>query len=270
LFWHLNVAKAVTLTPAPRTRKILFLHGIECWRILNALERHSLKHVDMFLSNSVFTWEQFVSFNPQFKAAPHITVPLGADVPLLSLECRTTEQAAFMISRLVRVEDYKGHRELLSAWPLVLHTLPAAQLWIAGAGDLAGDLKEQAKALGVEVSVRFLGAISDSEREDCFARSRCFAMPSRGEGFGLVYLEAMRHGRPCLVSTLDAGREVVNPPEAGLAVDPADTNALAEAFIRLLTPGSEWEAWSRQARARYESNFTAAHFQQRLLKALSL
>jgi glycosyltransferase involved in cell wall biosynthesis len=93
-------------------------------------------------------------------------------------------------------------------------------------------------------------------------------MPSRGEGFGLVYLEAMRVGRPCLVSTLDAGREVVNPPEAGLEVDPDKHVEMSEAICRLLADGPEWQRWSQQARRRYEENFTAKHFQARLLSAL--
>jgi len=93
-------------------------------------------------------------------------------------------------------------------------------------------------------------------------------MPSRGEGFGLVYLEAMRLGRPCLVSTSDAGRETINPPEAGLAVNPDKPQAVARAICRLLTPGDEWQRWSEQARARYESHFTAQQFQNRLREAL--
>ncbi len=93
-------------------------------------------------------------------------------------------------------------------------------------------------------------------------------MPSRGEGFGLVYLEAMRLGRPCLVSTVDSGHEVVNPPEAGLAVSREDPNEIADAVISLMTPGPAWARWSAQARARYEAEFTAGRFHQRLLAAL--
>jgi len=93
-------------------------------------------------------------------------------------------------------------------------------------------------------------------------------MPSQGDGFGLVYLEAMRMGRPCLVSNLDAGREVVNPPEGGLAVDPHAPNDIAEAMQSLLSQGAEWDRWSALARARYESRFTGDHFRQRLTSVL--
>ena len=75
-------------------------------------------------------------------------------------------------------------------------------------------------------------------------------------------------GRPCLVSDIDAGREVVNPPEAGLAVDPDDPCEIADAVHRMLGLGSEWDEWSERARSRYESHFTGEHFHQRLVTAL--
>jgi glycosyltransferase involved in cell wall biosynthesis len=78
----------------------------------------------------------------------------------------------------------------------------------------------------------------------------------------------MRLGRPCLSSIHDAGLEVVNPPEAGISVDPRDIGRLAEAVTELLTPGVAWQRQSENARRRYESDFTAAHFQRRLLDAL--
>ncbi len=117
---------------------------------------------------------------------------------------------------------------------------------------------------GVSGSVRFFGRVTEGQKTDLLLRSRCLAMPSRGEGFGLAYLEAMRVGRPCLVSNCDAGREVVNPPEAGLEANPASREVLAGELARLLTPGPEWDRWSSAARRRYEAHFTAAQFGQRM------
>ena len=176
---------------------------------------------------------------------------------------------ALMLSRLAHGEDYKGHREMIAAWPLVRERLPEAELWIAGDGELRPELEALTWMRSLTQGVRFTGYISEEEKQQVLARCSWLALPSRGEGFGLVYLEAMRLGRPCLVSTLDAGREVVNPPEAGLSADPRDPRALADAVCRLLTPGHEWEAWSLRARQRYEQHFTAAHFQRRLIEALA-
>jgi phosphatidylinositol alpha-1,6-mannosyltransferase len=144
----------------------------------------------------------------------------------------------------------------------------AAELWIAGDGDLRPELENAVRRRELQNSIKFFGEVSEQEKQKLLQQSRCLLMPSRNEGFGLVYLEAMRLGRPCLVSTLDAGREVVNPPEAGLAVDPDDRQGLGKAVGQLLSNGPKWIAWSEQARRRYESNFTAVHFQQRLLSAL--
>ena len=157
---------------------------------------------------------------------------------------------------------------MIEAWPRVLERIPEAELWIAGDGDLRPSLEELAVRCAPPGSIHFHGQVSDLDKGGLLERCRCLAMPSRGEGFGLVYLEAMRVGRPCIVGNVDAGCEVVNPPEAGLAVDPDDSGQIADAVVRMLTPGGEWTTWSMRARERYESHFTAAHFQQRLLTAL--
>jgi phosphatidylinositol alpha-1,6-mannosyltransferase len=162
-----------------------------------------------------------------------------------------------------RAEQYKGHRELIAAWPEVLQRIPGAQLWIAGDGDLRPDLEQLTHQQSLRASVRFWGQVSEEEKERLILASRCLLLPSRGEGFGLVYAEAMRLGRPCLVAPIGAGSELVQPPSAGLAADPAKTDDLVDAVCRLMTPGPSWDSWSRNAQERYESAFTSFHFQQR-------
>jgi len=176
--------------------------------------------------------------------------------------------AVLMTSRLLKSEAYKGHQEMIEAWPQVTDRVPGAELWVCGDGDLRAELERRAVEVGVGRAVRFFGRVSEEEKSELLARSRCFALPSRGEGFGLVYLEAMRVGRPCLVSTQDAGREVVNPPEAGLAVDLSSPGEIAAAVCRLLGPGPEWEEMCLKARRRYAEFFTAGDFQHRLNAAL--
>jgi phosphatidylinositol alpha-1,6-mannosyltransferase len=176
--------------------------------------------------------------------------------------------AALMLGRLMRAEAYKGHREMILAWPRIRARIPEARLWIAGDGDLRHDLEKLASDCGCGDSVVFCGRVSEAKKEELLQRCRCLALPSRGEGFGIVYLEAMRWGRPCLVSQQDAGREVVNPPEAGLAADPDDVAALTDAVVRLLQPGHEWTEWSKAAQRRYAARFTAFDFQTRLLQTL--
>jgi phosphatidylinositol alpha-1,6-mannosyltransferase len=269
LVWHLDLVRLLPFVRAPGARAVVMLHGIEAWRPLDGPTRRALRRAALLISNSDYTWRRFAEANPEGAATPHATVPLGIGAPLSDAAPRPGDPPAVaMLGRLRQAEGYKGHREMIAAWPIVLARCPRAELWIAGEGDLRPTLERQALGLGLEGRVRFLGLVSEAAKQELLARCRCLAMPSRGEGFGLVYLEAMRVGRPCLIGAADAGREVVAPPEAGLAVDPADPAALAEAVARLIGDGREWENWARCARARYEGNFTSRHYQARLVRAL--
>jgi glycosyltransferase involved in cell wall biosynthesis len=267
--WHLGVLKLLPFFRLSRARIVLMLIGIEAWKQQDWLTRQQLRRVDQFLSISDHTWRTFLQVNPEFSDRPHETILLGIEeaftreTPPLS-----DPPVALMLSRLLKSEDYKGHREVIESWPLVQQSVPQAELWIAGDGDLRGDLEQMVEARGLQEKVRFWGRISEEQKQEMLERCRCLVMPSRGEGFGLVYLEAMRVGRPCLVSTLDAGREVINPPEAGLAVDMDQSKELAGALVRLLSETDEWQNWSRDARRRYESYFTAGKYQERLVAAL--
>lgn len=270
LVWHLGLLKLLPLLRLPkRTEVFLFLHGIEAWRVPTSLTARYLRRVRLILTNSDYTWERFVTVNPGFGDIAHRTVHLGLGESL-SVTPKGPDETpiAVIIGRVFRAENYKGHREMIAAWPLVIERIPRAELWVLGDGDLRSDLQKSARALGLEAHVRFVGWRPEQEKQDILTKARCLAMPSRAEGFGLVYLEAMRIGRPCLVSTVDAGREVVNPPDAGLAVDPADPHAMSDAICRLLTVGPEWRRWSERARTAYEERFTARSFQDRLVAAL--
>ena len=272
LVWHIGLLKLLPFLRVSGARVILFLHGIEIWEYRSWLDRLSLRQVDLFLSNSDFTWGQFVEANPRYFAAPHRTVHLGIGSPVNGDASTVTgparTAAALMLGRLNKREDYKGHREVINAWPAVIERIPDAELWIVGDGDLREELEQLPAARKLRDKIRFFGRVSEEKKQEMIAQCRCLALPSRGEGFGLVYLEAMRMGRPCLVSTLDAGREVVNPPEAGLAADLDRAEDLVGAFRELLQPGPRWDSWSANARRRYEAAFTAEHFQQRLISAL--
>jgi phosphatidyl-myo-inositol dimannoside synthase len=270
LVWHIGLLKLLPFFRLPDATVVLFLHGIEAWKPQGWITRKVLTRVSLFLTNSDYTWQRFLSFNPGLVNVPHLTVPLGVGSPgTAPMSIPHNPPAVLMISRLARSEDYKGHREMINAWPLVLERVPEAELWIAGDGDLKPELERLVEEKRLQRSVRFWGRVSEEKKQELISESRCLAMPSRGEGFGLVYLEAMRMGRPCLVGTMDAGREVVNPPEAGLAANPHDPHELAGSVCRLISHGPEWERWSAQARRRYEQYFTAGHFQERLIQALT-
>ena len=269
LIWHVGLLKLLPFFRLRGVRTVLFLHGIEIWRPQDRLTTYLLHQIDLFISNSDYTWQRFLTYHPSLSTIAHSTVALGVGKPATATRQSPNEiPAMLMISRLVVGEDYKGHRELIGVWRHVITKLPTAQLWIVGDGDLRAALEQLVHTQNLEKNIHFWGYVSEQKKTELISKCRCLALPSHNEGFGLVYLEAMRLGRPCLVSTLDAGREVIQPPVAGLAVDPSDSYALTDAVIQLLSSGTTWDAWSQQARQRYEEYFTADHFQKRLIDAL--
>jgi glycosyltransferase involved in cell wall biosynthesis len=118
-------------------------------------------------------------------------------------------------------------------------------------------------------NVQFKGQVSDDELSWIYSNSSIFAMPSSQEGFGLVYLEAMWHGLPCIVSDIDGGRFVVGK-ECGLVVEYENAAATAQAVISMLSDPSVVHRMGEAAKRRALSKFSYAAFSARLKKALNL
>ena len=105
---------------------------------------------------------------------------------------------------------------------------------IAGKGEDRERLEVMASELGVSDSVTFAGFVPDEELADHYRLADVFAMPSTGEGFGIVFLEAMGCGTPVLGGDLDGSVDALDNGKLGLLVDPMSVNAIAEGLISLL------------------------------------
>src|SRR5207302_941813 len=124
-------------------------------------------------SNSDHTWERFVTANPSLSNHTHQTVHLGLGSGVTDVTLAPGHNpAVMMIGRLDTGEDYKGHRQMIEAWPLVLRNEPAAELWIVGDGNLRPCLEETARREGVQRAVRFCGRISDDEKDALLKTAR--------------------------------------------------------------------------------------------------
>ncbi len=147
----------------------------------------------------------------------------------------------------------KAHHVLLEA--LALPELAGARLWIAGEGPLAGDLARRSEALGLGGRVAFLGARNDVH--DLLAACDVFALCSVREGLSVTLLEAMRAGRPAVVTRVGGNPEAVLDGATGTVVEAGDPPGLARALGALLADPSRREAWGRAGRERWAARFTA-------------
>jgi glycogen(starch) synthase len=141
------------------------------------------------------------------------------------------ERLVLLIGRLVYE---KGFQLALEAMPRLLEAAPSTRFLVAGSGTHEAELRRQAQELGLMDHGTFLGWIGDDVLHSLYRIADLTVVPSIYEPFGLVALEAMASGCPCIVADTGGLREVVPHEEAGLRFRSRDPEALAEVAIRVL------------------------------------
>jgi glycosyltransferase involved in cell wall biosynthesis len=158
------------------------------------------------------------------------------------------------VGRLIPI---KGHIVLLRAFAEARKRLPGLELEIAGRGPLEPALKALVLELGIQDAVTFLGHVSPIQ--SAIERAAVVVVPSMGEGFGMVALEAMERARPVIAAEIGGLGELVRDGETGLLVAPADPAPLRDAIVTLAgdreLAGSMGEAGRRRALSRFLQTF---------------
>lgn len=215
----------------PGLRYVLVAHGIEVWRPFSFWERVALRGAWRVFCVSEYTRRELLSrvaLDPlRVVVLPNALDPLldagGTEGPVA-----VHQPVILTVSRLSASDNYKGVDHLIEAMPAILKKTPDAKLRIVGRGDDSQRLQDAVRKLGLSASVEFAGFVDDVRLRHEFERCTLFALPSAKEGFGLVYLEAMAQGKPCVAADAGGAPEVITPA-SGLLVPYGDVPALAEA-----------------------------------------
>jgi len=270
------VTQAMRVT-APRLRTIVCTHGIEVWEPLSTLRRRALQHANLVLAPSHSTAEYVVE--QQRVSSSRIRVlPWGLDPlfeTLLATAMQTPPPDSFpkgrvilTVGRWLASERYKGMDTLITALPRLLPRWPELQLAIAGQGDDRQWLEELAQQNGVKRHVHFLTGLSYTQLATCYAACEIFALPSRGEGFGLVYLEAMARGKPVIGGAHGGAPEVIEDGVSGYLVQHGDALQLATSIETLLSDPALAREMGTRGRERVERDFRFSVFSKALKKII--
>jgi phosphatidylinositol alpha-1,6-mannosyltransferase len=265
------------------TRYWLVLYGIEVWGDLPFLKRRALRNANRLVSISRFTLETVKLRNALKNPDAAILPPALTDgTPQPERTPRSarpnmTRPTVLTVGRLAASERYKGHDVVLDAWPQVIKRKPEALYLIVGDGDDRPRLEARVKEMGLSDSVHFAGSVTAAELHDCYDGCRVFAMPTRteidaptprGEGFGIVFLEAMIHGRPVVGPRDGAPAEFIRSGQHGLLVNPTDPHEIARALIELLEDEELGNRMGTSGRAWVAENFSYETFCRRLRELL--
>jgi len=176
------------------------------------------------------------------------------------------------VGRMATSEQYKGQDVLIQAMPQILELHPQAQLVFAGQGDDMERLLVLARSNSPEVqaAIFFAGFVSEELLTQLYQQCYVFAMPSRGEGFGLVYIEAMRWAKPCIASRVDAAQYIVQHEITGLLVEDATSSeSVAHTVINLLDDPERARQYGLAGYQRVLEHYTFEHFRERFLTSLN-
>lgn len=223
---------------------MLVVYGVDAWRatpgrLANAIARR----VDVVNAVSNVTMGRFRDWSG---VAPERCSVLPNAIHMdrygmgpkdASLVARYGLQGRKVIMTLARYasnERYKGVDEVLAVLPRVMRQVPEAVYLIVGDGTDRPRLESVCRALGLAPHVVFAGRIPEAEKADHFRLADAFVMPSRGEGFGFVFLEAMACGIPVVGGRYDGSADALGGGAFGRLVDPENAAELETAILDAL------------------------------------
>src|SRR3989442_15109459 len=185
----------------------------------------SLAHVHIAISRGL---ARYLADTEGFDEAGFEIVHYGITPRAEPAPYRGTVPRLLCVGRLIPI---KGHIVLLRAFAEAKKTVPGLRLDVAGRGPLEPALRALARELRVEESVRFLGYVAPIQ--DAIEESAIIVVPSMGEGFGMVALEAMERSRPVIAAAIGGLGELVSDGETGLLVEPGVAEPLQRAIVGL-------------------------------------
>jgi phosphatidylinositol alpha-1,6-mannosyltransferase len=261
VFDFANMARA--RLPWPLARPFLaWMCGIEVWPGTATARVRAVRAAHTLVAISEFTKRKaqaaFGGFDRAYVCWPGTETDIGP-------ACAPSDAGPptlLLVGRIDASGD-KGHSRLADVWGRVLEAVPDARLRLVGGGPGAEALRDRIAASAWRESIDYLGFVPEDQMEAVFSAATAFAMPSTTEGFGFVFVEAMRAGLPVIASRTDAGGEVNEHGVTGFDVDPDSPREIADAIIALLRYPDRAREMGVQAHRRWRQLFTFSAFDRR-------
>lgn len=265
---------------SPQPKSIVLLHGVEVWERRGRLYEYAAQKLSDVVSISQCTLTKFHEAYPSIHRCHDFILPCSLD-PLRSADISALDSTSVVnsvqnpprllsVARLEANEAGKGIDTVICALPELLRRFPNLQYVIVGDGSDRPNLEELARKKGVYQAVRFCGFVSESMLENEYRQCTAYVMPSASEGFGLVFIEAMSHGKPVVAAKVGGTPEVVLDGITGILVDLDDVPNLVQALTRLLE-NQDWQIQLGQAGLhRVQQEYTYDVFHQRVAQIMNL
>lgn len=261
------------ITGVPYT---LVAHGIDVDQAMPASRLAALRSADRILAVSHWTRERVLALGGIDPAKVSILPntydeerfsPTPARRPQLleRYAIAPDEKVILTVSRLSAEEGYKGYDQILRCLPEIRRRCGKVRFLIAGSGSDRARLEALAKKLGVSEHVVFAGFVPDEELPDHYRLADVFAMPSTGEGFGIVFLEALACGTPVLAGNRDGSTDALDSGRLGTLVDPLSDEEITTGISALLRrEGPAWWFDPQHLSKELKATYGRARFREKI------
>ena len=254
----------------PRLRYWVATYGTDVWEPLGPLTRLALRRAEGVIAISRHTLERLIEVQ-DLDPTKIVLLPPGLDPGLVAAEPDDRDAAStgepglvLTVCRLRSIEAGKGVDTVIRALPRVLQAAPQASFVVIGGGDQRASLEGLAEQMGVRSKVVFAGRVEDRELKSYYQKAEVFVLPSRQEGFGIVFLEAMAFAKPVIGGDVGGTPDIVVDGETGFLVKHGDVDTLANRLISLLQDADLRRRMGVAGRRRLEENYTFDRFRERL------
>ncbi|MES2431386.1 MAG: glycosyltransferase family 4 protein [Bacteroidota bacterium] len=239
---------------SPKTKLILITHGIEVWKTFSPFKKRMLQKCDLILPVSKFTKNTMIELNgfaeEKFHVLnncldPFLPAPVTgtkSEILLDKYGLKKDDIILMTLTRLSSKEKYKGYDHVLTALKDLRQQYPSLKYLIIGKYDTAERqrLDKITKELGIEDFVVFAGFVADEVLAEHYNLADIYIMPSKKEGFGIVFIEAMYYNKPVIAGNKDGSVDALNDGKFGLLVDPDNEIELTDAIKKMITDKNKY------------------------------
>lgn len=222
----------------------ILVYGVDAWNVKNRLQCQALHAAERVISISGYTRDRLVQEqNLSFDKISLLPVTFNVDrfqiksKPICLLDRHGLEAGQpviLTVARLAGEARHKGYDQILKALPEIRRHIPDVHYVLVGKGCDKSRVEKLINALHLDDCVTLTGFVPDREICDYYNLCDVFAMPSKGEGFGIVYLEALACGKPTVGGNQDGAVDALCDGELGVLVDPDNLTEIASTLVEIL------------------------------------
>ncbi|MBC7401146.1 MAG: glycosyltransferase family 4 protein [Mucilaginibacter sp.] len=247
---HINMAAIGLIIKLinPKCKVWLIAHGIEVWRHLSFIKMKLLKYCDKVICVSSFTKQEMIRWHRTDADKCYVLnnavdslmkLPDNFIKPQYLLDrykLNKDQLVLFTLTRLAATEQYKGYEQVIKVIDKLKLTFPTIKYILSGQYDDVEEtrIKHLIKKHQVEDLVILTGFITEAEISDHFLLADLFTLPSKKEGFGIVFIEALACGLPVVCGNVDGSLDAIKNGELGKAVNPDDLEELEHTLAEYL------------------------------------